>query len=160
MNFQMLSTAQPALPSPSEVRDRVLAQHEALRVLLHHALAVAAAAHRGLNEATEEVMPLLHDIGRRMLFHMAFEESALVPLLRTADSWGEARAQRVLDDHAHQRLEFESLVTCESWEDGSGALILETLVCEILIDMEVEERDVLSPDLLRDDPITIDQCSG
>ncbi len=147
--------------SPVEVRRRVLVQHEALRGLFREILAVSIAARRGQADAISKLIPLLREIRVRMLSHLAFEETALVPVLRKADAWGPERVETLLAEHARQRAELESLIEGEAgaWDDAAVALILETLVSDILVDMEEEERGTLSPSILRDDIVAVDQCT-
>lgn len=81
-----------------------------------------------------------------MLSHMGFEESELVPLLRRSDDWGPEKAAVLLDEHARQRAELNTLLEGENgaWDDRAIALIIETLVGEILEDMQEEEKGVLA----------------
>jgi hypothetical protein len=86
-----------------------------------------------------------------------------VPALREADGWGDERAARVSAEHAEQRQRMEVLLRHLADLDEPAAWIaaeLATLVRDLLVDMEHEEQAVLSEDLLRDDPVSIDMEAG
>ncbi len=148
--------------SAGQVREKVLEQHGSLRILLRTALENSEAALRGEPKAIERLVPLMMELRQRMLAHLAFEEAMLVPALRRADSWGGERAEMLLSEHARQRAELDTLLEGESgaWGDVAVALILETLVSEILADMQEEERDILTPAILRDDIVVVEQFGG
>ena len=82
--------------------------------------------------------------------HMATEERWLVPALLETD-WGEIRANRILEDHAKQRLALESLAGLEE-ERNARKLGRELIAISALIlaEMQQEETECLRPDVLRE----------
>jgi hypothetical protein len=142
---------------PSEVRDWVGRQHVQLRILfgeVEHACAEAI-------ERARDARPIVERLTRAVADHLAFEDRTLVPTLRQIDGWGAVRADHVAADHALQRQQLAAL--CRLAREGSAidaARAVLSLLQELRVDMDGEERDLLSPDLLRDDLIVIDQSDG
>jgi len=148
---------------PSEVRERVLADHEELRHRLAALERIARAnlgggpgASAGLRERAEELLD-------RLAIHMSWEDRYLVPVLRAADGWGDARSGRLAQEHLEQRelLEYE----LRQLHDASrpDAVIARNLLdlTELLrADMRDEESAFLDARLLRDDPIVADVVTG
>jgi hypothetical protein len=71
------------------------------------------------------------------------------------------RADRVAAEHRQQReqlTELRRLAKHGSTKDA--CLAADELIAGLLADMDAEERDLLSPDLLRDDPVVVEQSGG
>ena len=87
---------------PSEVRSRVLSDHERLRRDLDRLGDLAGVIRNGhvalatLRADTEVLLA-------RLEAHMHWEESYLLPALREADAWGVERAEQLTRDHREQR---------------------------------------------------------
>ncbi len=149
---------------PSEVRQTILEDHEKLREEL------AELARISLKVATAEpgdLAPLLRDRGEafleHFLRHLALEDAHLKPAVRDADGWGEARAQRLEDEHTHQRQLLEGILgrlRDESFPEAELALELRGLVEVIREDMQQEEKVMLDANLLRDDVVGVDVEAG
>ena len=147
---------------PSEVRERVLADHERLRADFVRIEALARAVRDGalvrLGDLRVEGDALL----ARLLTHMRWEESHLLPALREADSWGAERAARVIKDHREQRELFRfvhsRLSDTQAWP--VMAQRLSDLIALLRDDMAEEERDLLDERVLRDDIVAVDALTG
>lgn len=144
---------------PSEVRQRILDDHAALRRLLADVQQALA--------ATPPSAPAIRSLGeslrQRFLEHLELEDRTLVPALRTIDAWGEERAARLDREHRHQRERLDEIMGRLRPEERAGAELagdLARLVREILLDMEHEEKTVLDENLLRDDVVTTDVEAG
>lgn len=143
---------------PSQVRRMILEDHVWLRGILTDldelARRVADGDHELLGRLRERVLELRD----RFLHHLDLEEETLVPALRDADAWGDERAALLLREHAAQRERFGELLKRLN-EVGSPArslaLEIRLLVRDLLFDMEHEEHALLSPRVLRDDPVVI-----
>ena len=88
--------------TPSEVRSRILADHERLRGDLEGLEAALRQVVDGCTPAGSlrvDVEALL----ARLRAHMHWEESYLLPALRDADAWGAERADVLVRDHCEQR---------------------------------------------------------
>jgi hypothetical protein len=146
----------------SELRDRVLRDHAALRgrVARVEALSRAAlASASGVQELRAEARELI----RALEQHISWEDEHLLTVLSDVDVWGPERLQRMQADHLEQRelLRYANAVL----DDPSRALELlarTTLDLARLLqdDMEDEEEAVLDPAVLRDDVIGIDVETG
>jgi iron-sulfur cluster repair protein YtfE (RIC family) len=148
---------------PSEVRDRVLHDHEGLRKQIHEVESLAREVSRGeqpqlgpLRDAAERLLSTL-------LRHMDWEDRELVPALADSDAWGPERARRLSEEHVEQR-EFLAGVI-EDLQDQqrppvSLAASMSDLARTLLADMEEEEAFFLDPDVLRDDVVGIDVETG
>jgi hypothetical protein len=143
-------------------RQSILSQHEHLRGLLGRAGAIADAALDGKAPSADAVASAIGDIRTTMEVHLTFEEKVLLPLLRDDLPLGPARADRLLDEHARQRQTLATLhrEACAFPQSDTLAAKLAFLASWLLADMAEEERSLLIPDVVRDDVVVIDQCSG
>ena len=150
---------------PSQVRLQALSDHGALRQQLdglEQAAREAADAPRadGACRALREALSVLAQTLER---HLDLEDGILVPALREIDAWGEVRAASVEEEHARQRHALTDLDhTCAELAEDLDQLVAFalTFAAELRCDMAAEETDVLSANLLRDDPVTVNQTSG
>jgi hypothetical protein len=151
----------PAL-RPTDVRRLVLVQHGALRRLLASVTGAVTRMMGGAPRNVVELAGLIRLVRRTLDDHMCFEERHLVPALEEVDPWGPERARSFLEEHRRQRAELAALDAELAGDPGEQtlALVLPTLVSDILADMEQEERDFLTPDILRDDLVTPEQDCG
>lgn len=148
-------------PSPSEVRRAVLRDHTILRGIAADAAAEADRVQTGERDATG-LRARARLLARELALHIAMEEEILAPLLARIDAWGALRVEQMHADHDHQ-LEDLRRFADETQSEGSPARLaaeVRRFVTELFHDMRREEHDLLHPDLLRDDVVSIDQCSG
>jgi hypothetical protein len=145
----------------SVVRQHVLEQHGWLRQLLRDALESTTRALQGDVDASAQLASVVHDLRGRFRAHLAYEERYLLPVLAEIDVWGPLRASKLLEEHACQRAELETLAEGieGGWDPQHLAVATRSLVTELLLDMEEEEAGCLSAELLRDDVVNIDQAS-
>lgn len=150
--------------TPSEIRIRVLADHEELR---GHLVGLEKLTHAVRRDATDGDARRLREITRVLLDqlskHMRWEERYLLPALRDADAWGEERAARLLGDHREQRQVLDLIVERLGDSGRPEALVVGDvfgLIAFLRADMEEEERDLLDPRVLRDDVVGIDVETG
>jgi hypothetical protein len=138
---------------PAETARRlVLEQHHQLGRMLRMGLAQArqSAAVDGGQEPLRDLVGLVRDVFVR---HLADEEALIVPILEVDLPAGPPRVEALRQEHDRQRSELETL--CAWPEDGSDlelAARFETLARTLLGDIAHEERELLSPDVLRDAP--------
>ena len=140
---------------PSQVRERILSDHRALRGLLDRVEVLAHELLEGRTSAARELREQTRVLEERLREHMALEERILAPALRQADAWGSERVQHFRDDHERQRGVLEQVWRAR--DDSRGglefALIAWGLVRLLREDMASEERISLNERVLRDDPI-------
>ena len=149
--------------NPSEVRDRLLADHRTIRdrLLSIEKLAEEVVANQRqllgpLCEKTEVLLAGLRN-------HMSWEDLHLRPALLEADAWGRERAALLDRDHAEQRQLLE--LKLEHLRDRTQPPILIArglleLVALLRDDMDREEELLLDPRILRDDVVGIDVEAG
>jgi hypothetical protein len=108
------------------------------------------------------VASAIGDIRATMEVHLAFEEKVLVPLFELDLPLGPERARRMRQDHRGQRAMLAVLHGEATRQPELPVLSVKLafLVSWLLADMEQEEREILIPDVVRDDQITIDQSCG
>ena len=88
---------------PSEVRERVLADHEVLRQDLDELERSARAADGPEAGRVPELRVHAERLLAKLQRHMRWEDRFLAPALREADAWGEERAARLDEEHREQR---------------------------------------------------------
>jgi iron-sulfur cluster repair protein YtfE (RIC family) len=148
---------------PSEVRDRILHDHEALRHRLHALGELATQVSRDDRRQVEPMRSAAERLLDSLRRHMAWEDRELVPALADSDAWGPERARRLSAEHVEQR-ELLADVVAELHDPQRPPKLLATrlldLVAVLLEDMQAEEAFFLDPDVLRDDVVGNDVESG
>jgi iron-sulfur cluster repair protein YtfE (RIC family) len=149
-------------PRPSSVRKRILREHAALRERLDQLASAVVTLEAGREQSTEAALELAGALYLALRDHIDHEDSVLVPILRDADAWGKVRAEQLAGHHALQRAAFSdaSLKQQRGATPAAVAAWLRKLRDELLSDMEHEERELLTVELLRDDPLGIDVEDG
>jgi hypothetical protein len=143
-------------------RRAILIQHQKIRALLAHAREVAERALDQEALSPHDVANALGDIHVTLEAHLRFEEKVLIDLFNDDLPLGPVRAERLRDEHARQR---DTLAKLHE-EAKAGPLVpmlgakLAFLATWLLDDMDEEERTMLTPDVLRDDLVAVDQSDG
>jgi iron-sulfur cluster repair protein YtfE (RIC family) len=150
---------------PSEIRARVLADHENLRASLVDLEALAFAVERPrpgrtrVSKLRTESEAFLDRLAR----HMRWEEAYMIPALFEADSWGPQRVERLIEDHREQR-ELLALILDRVRDanrpDAVVARDIRALVGLLREDMREEDAEFLDDRVLRDDIVGIDVVAG
>ena len=139
--------------APSVVRKIILDEHMLIRTKLSAIeQLIDKKQDRALKNAVDEFLHFF-------LKHLSTEEKLLRPVLKSIDHWGEIRVERLNKDHLEQTQEIKrlnSLVSENKFAEYEAALKI--FVQSIYKDMEHEEKDYLSADLLKDDFITSGNC--
>jgi len=143
-------------------RRSILAQHVKIRGLLEKAAEVADQALEGEPLAADAVASAIGDIHATFEVHLTFEEAVLCPILNDDLPLGPERARRLHEEHHRQREVLRNLHREASAWPGLPLLAakLASLAKALLADMIEEESALLTSDVIRDDNVTIDQCSG
>jgi acetoin utilization protein AcuB len=142
--------------SPSQVRELIVAEHLHLRQLLD--LALARVRHVLNGAASEDDAASMRESARAaftaLVAHPELEDRRLAPVLETIDAWGKGRASHLRREHVVQRMALErALESLEQAERCTAmeAASVEDILQDILRDMEREEAEILTSDLLSDD---------
>jgi hemerythrin HHE cation binding domain-containing protein len=143
-------------------RRSILIQHKRIRTLLARAGEIAE---RALDqEALPEnaVASAIADIHATLEVHLTFEEKVLVDIFNDDLPLGPIRVARLRDEHARQRATLVGLHA----EAKAGPRVpmlaakLAFLTNWLLDDMIEEERTLLTPEVVRDDVVAVDQSDG
>jgi len=148
---------------PSQIRARVIADHEGFRDVLDRLERRTRAADGGDAAALQELRGLAQGLLERLQEHMRWEEHYLRPALREADAWGEERAERLTREHAEQREELAFILQRLRDPERPEPLVINDLIGLIVMlreDMDEEERDLLDERVLRDDIVGIEVEAG
>lgn len=147
---------------PSEVRAKILEDHERLRRELERLEACATGA-----ELRESEAAALRELGESFLellaAHMRWEDQNLAPALRDADAWGEEREKRLVREHREQREEMNAILERLRDPERDVERIRQDLLALVewlRRDMDYEEKETLDPKVLRDDVVAIDASDG
>jgi hypothetical protein len=148
---------------PSEIREHILELHERLRRLLGQALDLAREVRRGDRALFASLVDVTERIASLVLRLIEEEEDLLPPALLEADAWADVRLERMARYHRHQRAAV--LTTLGRLHERRlpprrVAEEVEDLVEELDETLCRAERILLSPEVLRDDPIVIRQVDG
>ncbi|MAQ15310.1 MAG: hypothetical protein CMN30_11020 [Sandaracinus sp.] len=141
--------------SPLRVRERVLAQHDLLRLRLQ-GLAEGVDALRAGRLEVDELRIRCWETLALLRAHTKDEEQWLLPVLREADGFGPVRVDALRDEHRTQAHELAEAMDAlrDAREPESLARAIEGLVKRILDDMDEEERTYLDPNLLKESLVT------
>ena len=144
---------------PSQIRQTILDDHVWLREFLADVDETARRVAEGDHALGGRLRERTLAMSERFQRHLDLEEEHLVPVLRDTDAWGAERAAMLLREPAGQRERFGELLrdlrdARRPAHQMAGEVRL--LVRDLLFDMEHEERTLLSPKLLRDDPVVVD----
>lgn len=148
---------------PSEIREHILEERRRTFEILDEVRQIA----QTVFERSEEESSALHRAAARLEAQLARlyeeEEEILDPALRDTDAFGAERARRLEQYHLQQR----EVVTACCGEVLAGNLPAWTAARELLeLIAQVEqglrrsERRFLSPNLLKDDLVSIGQSGG
>lgn len=130
------------------LRRQILAEHVELRAAIAKVATAEEPARLAL--ATSALCDRLED-------HLAFEDERLEPVLRSIDAWGPERARRLRQEHALQRARMAELRREVATAPALAlAREVQPFLEALLADMAAEEREVLDPNLLRDDTISVE----
>jgi Hemerythrin HHE cation binding domain len=143
-------------------RRAILLQHDRIRDLLETAHDVAEHALDGEGCSPDAVANAIGDIHAMLEAHLTFEERVLVAILEDDLPLGPVRAQHLKEDHEKQRGTLAGLhrEALRGPQLPTLAVKLAFLTTWLLADMQDEESNLLTPEVVRDDVVVIDQSSG
>ena len=161
-----MASSEHELPTPDPMeaaRQQILGDHHKLRRLIGAVERIAGLIEDGDEDLGDSLRVLLVALFRKLKAHMQYEDEVLVPILRKIDAFGDVRADRFDREHEEQREQMGDILhaACDLRAHpqevaGRARAILQ----RVLVDMDHEEAEFLSPDLLRDDIVAIDPESG
>ncbi len=145
----------------TQIRKLILDEHAVLRDELQDIATLLQDVTAKRAQAAERLRHRMKTFSEAFLKHIAHEDSLLRPVLANIDAWGAVRVEKMDDEHREQRSTIAALTSLEMASDLEGYLArIRAFVLAISADMEAEEHECLSPDILRDDTIVIDYFTG
>jgi len=154
-SMNSINTKPEEVVRPSKIRKIIMDEHESLRIQMTNIESLIQSKNfAGLKKAVE-------DFQQNFRSHLAREESILWPILETVDSWGPVRLEKLTQEHREERAQIESLSAWTAPESGSQLLkAVQELILILKADMTLEESEFLTPEILRDDVITVGHFGG
>jgi hypothetical protein len=150
----------PPRPSAEAARRRVLEQHVELRRLLQAGLEHlrGTSVSHPSPSALRELVYLVREL---FVQHLSDEEALVEPILEDDLPLGPRRMEVLRAEHVRQREELDALC---AWPPGDTSGVLARrfgqLAAALLEDIDHEEHDLLTADVIRDDAVVIDQSDG
>ncbi len=148
---------------PSEVREKILADHVRLRARLCEIERLAQGVANGTGDNVDALRKRGDEALADLREHMYWEDDYLGPALLEADAWGEERAKLLADDHREQRLLIDRL-SANLRDRARPPLLLAWSLLDfanlLRADMQREEETLLDERVLRDDIVGIDVEAG
>ena len=141
---------------PSQVRERILSEHRALRGRLGELESLARGVERGDTDAAA-LRGEVADFFVAWLEHTSLENQILAPALLDADAWGDVRNAQLAEHHQVQRSELDRLIEelrSSMLSRSDLAELVLGLVDVLRLDIGRAEKELLDPYVLRDDIIT------
>jgi iron-sulfur cluster repair protein YtfE (RIC family) len=146
----------------AHIRQELLAEHASLRERLLELAPLCEEMARGNGSLGPRVQRLAQQFTAAFLEHVDREEETLEPLLPDIDAWGPQRLAQLKEEHEHQHRLLGSFLARLAFIQSPRRLgeLIQALIAAVLIDMENEERELLTPELFRNDVVAIDQLAG
>jgi iron-sulfur cluster repair protein YtfE (RIC family) len=147
--------------SNTAIRKAILDEHQHLRARMQAVQDAVDAAGQVKGAVPQPLLAALDSFLSEFLKHIAHEDVVLRPLLASLDAWARERVEHMDAEHREQRERLQALARMDPAADPAAftARIQETLQW-IRADMAGEEKELLTPDVLRDDVIVIDSFGG
>ncbi len=150
-----------SLVEPSQIRRRCLYLHAELRRLLADAHELAERVLAGDKSALWRLREVTLALDQKAQEHAEIEAAELGPVLAHIDAWGEPRRQELQRTHANELHQGRAAVEATEVADaGRLAEAVRDAAEKILALLQKEEGELLHPDVLRDDNISIEQTDG
>jgi len=147
----------------SEVRRRVLADHESLRARLDEIEDLVGVVSGGNVERELSLRMRAVELLDALETHMQWEERFLVPVLAECDAWGPERVERFHGEHREQREVLRHLLGLLG-DNGRPPSLMARSVQDFAVllraDMDDEEGAFLDPCVVRDDVVGVDVETG
>ncbi|MEZ4264927.1 MAG: hemerythrin domain-containing protein [Myxococcota bacterium] len=146
-----------------EIRQRVLDDHASLRQAMETLNHLIRQSSTGRSGPTAELVAAARAFVRHVAAHLDYEDDVLIPALLESTNWGKVNTRDVVRFHSEQHARLARLDPLLDEQDVGLPQFLAALrsVMELVSeDMAHEERDILVPRMLRDDPVGIDVTDG
>ncbi len=147
--------------SPKRLRERLLREHQSLRRSVQAVEGLLDQAEFDREDAVLELRTKTRDLYTSLCDHLEREEQLLSPVLREANAFGEEREAQLHENHRAQREKLASqLADSDTMTNTELVASLRAWIPTALQDLEREEREVLTEDMLSDIPTVVDTFGG
>lgn len=147
--------------SAGQIRTLILDEHAMLRDLVEDIQESFDDAEARAPGSLDRLAGRMRRFCEALLKHIAHEETVLRPVVAEADGWGAARVEKMDEEHRAQRAAVRALSGLLFTSDLDAELPrLRDFAEAICKDMDAEEHECLSEEVLRDDVIVIDTFIG
>jgi hypothetical protein len=146
-----------------EIRQRVLEDHVALRDAMVTLDRLIRESSTGRPTPSETLVAAARTFVARLADHLDYEDDVLIPALLESTNWGKVNTRDVVRYHSEQHARMARLEPLLRDDEVGLPQFLAALrsVMEMVgEDMAHEERDILVPQMLRDNPVGIDVSDG
>lgn len=147
---------------PSEVRATVLGEHRKLRAQLAALIVLAKEVRSDLTRG-QELLDGCNALRESLRSVQDLEEKLLVPALSEADAWGDVRIERLFQLQKMQCDAVKSTLSLLTHDELPVLVRASAVIAlgeEVERELTTEDRELLSPEVLRDDVITIGGNAG
>lgn len=144
----------------AEVRDAILKEHEHLRASMKAVQDALDGAGRSPGPVPAPLLAALDSFLSEFLKHIAHEDVVLRPLLANLDAWARERVEHMDREHREQRERLQVLARMDPNDAAAFTARVQETLTWIRNDMAGEEKELLTPEVLRDDVIVIDSFGG
>lgn len=146
-----------------EIRQRVLEDHVALREAMEALHGLIRESPAGRPTPSGALLDAARAFVTRLAVHLEYEDDVLIPALLESTNWGKVNTRDVVRYHSEQHARMARLEPLLR-DDGVGLpqflAALRSVMEMVGEDMAHEERDILVPRMLRDNPVGIDVSDG
>lgn len=162
-SFEQLMGVPKALPTPAQVRKRILSEHVRIRGLLDDLEALAkTVVTSGHQDVAGRLRKWTRELGDVLHAHLDLEEEILLPIVRDADGFGPVRVAEMEKEHEEQRAMLASIL--DELAGTRSVEVLSTGVLELVRavreDIVEEEELFLSEELVNDSVMPTDNFGG
>jgi hypothetical protein len=145
---------------PTEVRARLLEQHERLREMIELAAALAEQTRHGIADAGRQLQRAMVELASALARHNQDEEVLLGSILATVDAWGPVRRALMDEHHGAEHAALQNALDAAAEPGAAAADRTDEILARLLQHMDHEERHLLHASVLRDDCCTVDSFGG
>ena len=147
-------------PTADELRELIVSDHRRFRKELEGLVELLDRETIEMHgEARDAIASRFADFAEEFLAHLALEDTYLTPRLAEDYAWGAIRARELGRHHAEQRREVLNIIAeleHPALDTPTFVARVRRFVTHVELDMLAEEGGILSPEILRDSPVSVE----
>lgn len=137
-----------------------LQEHARIRAVLVDTRGLAHRLASGDADAAPLLRELLRHLSVLLELHKQEEDRTIAPILEHIDAWGKERQRILADEHAQERRAMARLEGADVAQAEQLLAVIGKSADEIETGLAREEELAVNTDLLRDDPVRVEQFDG